>query len=417
MRVSNLFKTYRKSINPPYSYRDILVIFFTLLILILIPLTAYAILKVRGLPGEAASPASISLSPANQTVNHNTNFTVEIRENSDTELVNAVQANLTYDVAKLDFVSIDASSSAFNLQFENTGGNGSVKIARSSTTDLTGNQLVAKVTFKAKVDPATTAINFGTGTALVRSTDQANILSVSNGGTYTIVDPAPTVTITSPANNQIVSGTVTVAATASDDVAVTKVEFLVDNVIKATDTSSPYSFSLNTTSLTNTTHTVTAKAYDANSSKSTSITISVDNQAPSAPIGLSATPASGTQINLSWTTSTDNIGVTGYDVYRNNVKIKTVTGTSYNDTGLNGGTSYSYYVRAVDGQGNVSSASNTATATTLIKGDVNQDGKVDIFDASILASKWGTNDPAADLNGNGVVDIFDASILASNWGG
>ncbi|MEX0621419.1 MAG: Ig-like domain-containing protein [Candidatus Woykebacteria bacterium] len=49
-------------------------------------------------------------------------------------------------------------------------------------------------------------------------------------------------------------------------------------------------------------------------------------------------------------------------------------------------------------------------------GDINGDGRVDIFDASILASRWGTNDPDADLNGNGVVDIFDASILASNWG-
>ena len=50
-------------------------------------------------------------------------------------------------------------------------------------------------------------------------------------------------------------------------------------------------------------------------------------------------------------------------------------------------------------------------------GDINGDGVVNIFDASILASRWGTADPDADLNGNGVVDIFDASILASNWEG
>ena len=51
------------------------------------------------------------------------------------------------------------------------------------------------------------------------------------------------------------------------------------------------------------------------------------------------------------------------------------------------------------------------------QGDINGDGVVNIFDASILASRWGTADPDADLNGNGVVDIFDASILASNWEG
>ncbi len=50
-------------------------------------------------------------------------------------------------------------------------------------------------------------------------------------------------------------------------------------------------------------------------------------------------------------------------------------------------------------------------------GDINGDGVVNIFDASILASRWGTADPDADLNGNGVVDIFDASILALNWEG
>ncbi len=49
--------------------------------------------------------------------------------------------------------------------------------------------------------------------------------------------------------------------------------------------------------------------------------------------------------------------------------------------------------------------------------DINDDGVVNIFDASILASRWGTRDPDADLNGNGVVDIFDASIMASNWDG
>ncbi|MEX0621393.1 MAG: PA14 domain-containing protein [Candidatus Woykebacteria bacterium] len=48
-------------------------------------------------------------------------------------------------------------------------------------------------------------------------------------------------------------------------------------------------------------------------------------------------------------------------------------------------------------------------------GDINGDGLVNIFDASILSSRWGTNDPDADLNGNGIVDIFDASILAANW--
>ena len=97
----------------------------------------------------------------------------------------------------------------------------------------------------------------------------------------------------------------------------------------------------------------------------------LDTTAPSAPSSLTATPASGTQINLSWTASTDNVGVTGYQVERcqgagcsSFALITTATGTTYNDTGLTAGTSYTYRVRATDAPGNLSAYSNTATQTT-----------------------------------------------------
>ncbi len=417
MKVTNLLAKCRKIVNPPYSSQDLLTITLTVLILMLIPFTVLAAQRGRGITGKAAGTASIALSPASLSVNHGDNFTVEIRENSNTEAVNAVQANLSYDQNKLDFVSISTTGSAFNLQFEDTGGGGSIRIGRASTVDRTGNQLVAKVTFTARSNPGPTTVSFTAGTAIVRSSDATDILGSSTGGMYTIIDPPPTVTVTSPIDNQVVSGSVTVAATASDDVAVTKVEFLVDGAVRSTDSTSPYSYSLNTTTLTNTAHTLAAKAYDANSSTTDSITVTVDNLPPSVPTGLSATAVDGAQIDLSWNASTDNIGVVGYDVYRNSTKIATVTETSYSNTGLTPGITYNYFVKARDGQGNVSGPSNTATATTIKLGDINKDGVVNIFDASIMASRWGTSDPDADLNGNGVVDIFDASILASNWEG
>ena len=89
-----------------------------------------------------------------------------------------------------------------------------------------------------------------------------------------------------------------------------------------------------------------------------------DTTPPSTPTNLSATAISPSQINLSWTASTDNVGVTGYRVYRNGTQVGTPTGTSYSDTGLTASTAYSYYVRAVDAAGNVSGNSNTASATT-----------------------------------------------------
>jgi Fibronectin type III domain len=96
-----------------------------------------------------------------------------------------------------------------------------------------------------------------------------------------------------------------------------------------------------------------------------------DTTPPTAPTNLLASSASSTQINLSWTASTDNVGVTGYRVERcqgagcsNFTQIATPTGTSFNDTGLTPSTSYSYRVRAADAAGNLSGYSNTASATT-----------------------------------------------------
>ena len=97
-----------------------------------------------------------------------------------------------------------------------------------------------------------------------------------------------------------------------------------------------------------------------------------DTTAPSPPGTLSATAAAST-INLGWGAATDNVGVAGYQVERCQgagcatfAQIGTVsgTGTSYGDTGLSAGTSYSYRVRAVDGAGNLGPYSNTATAST-----------------------------------------------------
>jgi len=101
-----------------------------------------------------------------------------------------------------------------------------------------------------------------------------------------------------------------------------------------------------------------------------------DTQAPSAPTGLGATAISSSQINLAWTAATDNVGVTGYRVERcagagcsNFAQIATPNATSYSDTGLAAGASYSYRVRAADAAGNLGAYSNTATTATSAGGD------------------------------------------------
>jgi chitodextrinase len=91
-----------------------------------------------------------------------------------------------------------------------------------------------------------------------------------------------------------------------------------------------------------------------------------DTTAPSAPTSLSASGTTQTTTNLSWTASTDNVGVTGYDVYQDAVLIgSTTTATTYAVTGLTASTTYAFTVKAKDAASNVSADSNTANATTL----------------------------------------------------
>src|SRR6185503_13168323 len=92
---------------------------------------------------------------------------------------------------------------------------------------------------------------------------------------------APTTSITAPANGATISGTVSVTASASDNVGVTKVEFYRDGTLASTSTTSPYSWSFNTTSVANGSHTLQSKAYDAagNIGSSAVVTVTVSNTA------------------------------------------------------------------------------------------------------------------------------------------
>ncbi|MFF8481294.1 discoidin domain-containing protein [Streptomyces antibioticus] len=89
-----------------------------------------------------------------------------------------------------------------------------------------------------------------------------------------------------------------------------------------------------------------------------------DTQAPTAPANLAFTEPSAGQIRLTWNASTDNTGVTGYEVYRDNTLLTTVAGnvTTYTDS-RPATVTVSYFVRAKDAAGNVSGDSNTVTRT------------------------------------------------------
>ena len=156
---------------------------------------------------------------------------------------------------------------------------------------------------------------------------------------------------------------------ATDNVAVTGYDVYKDGVLLGSTTATTYAVSGLTAS---TAYSFTVKAKDAagntsvdsNTVSVTTLDIVVDTTAPTAPT-LSASGTTTTTTNLSWSGATDNIGVTGYDVYQNGTFKASTAGTTYAVTGLTAATAYTFYVRAKDAAGNTSVASNTVTVTTL----------------------------------------------------
>ncbi len=93
-----------------------------------------------------------------------------------------------------------------------------------------------------------------------------------------------------------------------------------------------------------------------------------DTQAPSIPVNLTTANTTETSTTVSWAASTDNVGVTGYDVYRDGTILNSTSSTSLNVSGLTANTTYSFSIRAKDAAGNISGASNTINVTTQDNG-------------------------------------------------
>ncbi|MDQ0994078.1 carbohydrate binding domain-containing protein [Streptomyces sp. V3I7] len=89
-----------------------------------------------------------------------------------------------------------------------------------------------------------------------------------------------------------------------------------------------------------------------------------DNQAPSAPTGLTSTGKTSSSVSLSWNAASDNTGVTAYDIYSGSSRVLSVSGTSATVSGLSSSTSYTFTVKARDAAGNASGASNSVSVTT-----------------------------------------------------
>ncbi len=138
--------------------------------------------------------------------------------------------------------------------------------------------------------------------------------------------------------------------------------------------------------------TCTGQGGSTTASVSHVVVAALDTTAPSQPSNLSASPISASQINLTWSTSSDltvsgqiTSGIAGYKVYRSdkgNTPIATPTTNSYSDTGLSSSTSYTYTVAAYDVAGNISDQSASVSVTTQVVAQTSSQNYVYLSDNS-----------------------------------
>ena len=194
-----------------------------------------------------------------------------------------------------------------------------------------------------------------------------------NNTNFIITSPVVADTTAPSTSTLTASGTTTSSTNlswtaATDNVSVTGYDVYQNGVFKTSTTTTTLAVNGLTAS---TTYNFYVKAKDAAGNiPVASNTVNVITLTPAditAPttstLATSGTTTSST--NLSWTPATDNLGVTGYDVYQNGTLKTTTTATTLSVTGLTSATTYNFYVKAKDATGNVSASSNTVSITTL----------------------------------------------------
>lgn len=400
----------------------------------------------------ATANATFALTPNSGSYDIGEEFTIQLYENSGSQAVNTVEPKITYDTAKLEFISRTNVGGAFDTCFDTNEGAGVVSFSCTIIgSSKTSNQKVANLTFKAKVGTGSSALQFRNDSGIFEGNNE-NIWNGSpTAATYSFTTPdttPPSVTITTPSNGSQAIGPVTIKANAQDNSGqISKVEFYVNNQKVNTDTSSPYEYTWDSTSLSDRTGLpIEVKAYDNATPQpnvgSASITVEIKNNKPNlivSSLSINPTdPKAGDQVTL--TAQVKNTGT---------ADVLTSTGISnlfkLNSTNINSPISFSglninatkpfsttwtatrgsYTIYAIADQNNAIAESNESdnqiskTVTVYKQADANNDNSVSGADLSILSTNWGKTGvqfSQGDFSGDGKVSGLDLSILSTNWG-
>jgi chitodextrinase len=195
--------------------------------------------------------------------------------------------------------------------------------------------------------------------------------------------PAPLAAPTGVTATQATQSSISIAWNPSSNAAVTSYGVYKDGV-KAGDTSSTaYTVSGLSCGTSYTLGVDSADSFGSRSATRTSVSASTaacptaqpDTEAPAVPGGMLTTGATTSAISLAWNATTDNVGVAGYNLYKNGVKVGSTQSTSYTFSGLTCGTGYTLALTAYDAAGNESNAAyattdeTTSACTTPLPGD------------------------------------------------
>jgi len=156
----------------------------------------------------------------------------------------------------------------------------------------------------------------------------------------------------------------------TDNVGVAGYQVYRDGILITTSTSAAFTGTSLTDMVPPGTYSYSVVAYDAaqnfsERSAPASVTISIDRLAPTVPTHVSVQQTAAGNATIAWATSTDDVAVAGYQIFRNNVQVASVTGSPYADSGLTAGNIYYYQVAAYDTAGNVSSLSEPGVPVTI----------------------------------------------------
>lgn len=136
-----------------------------------------------GIKYASAATPTLKLTPSSGNYSSGNVFNTEVRVESD-QAVNAVQANLKYS-SNLQVVGISYAGSAYEIEAQSTYGNGQIRIARGTFNTVTGDNLLATITFKS-MPPTNASVVFNSDSALVRANDGVNILGYKQNAYYKI---------------------------------------------------------------------------------------------------------------------------------------------------------------------------------------------------------------------------------------